>query len=235
MTNTAVNVYLDIETGPLPEEQLLKLMKPFDPESVKVGNIKDPAKIAAKLADAESKQKESFIRAAALHPMRGEVLLIGLLVCKGHEGGAYESIGNDDGEAFMLTSFWNKIRQLQAGGTQESIQIVGWNIFEFDLPFLYTRSWKHDVRPPLGLATQKPGSDRVYWNGCIDLIFRWRYGVHRESRGSLGQVSEFLGIGSKGGSGADFHKLWATDRSAAIAYAHNDLDLTRKLDLRLTL
>jgi hypothetical protein len=39
----------DIETGPLPLEQLEAALPPFDAAEVKTGNLKDPALIAAKL------------------------------------------------------------------------------------------------------------------------------------------------------------------------------------------
>ena len=34
-------IIFDIETGPLPETELAALLPPFDPNEVKVGNIKD--------------------------------------------------------------------------------------------------------------------------------------------------------------------------------------------------
>ena len=46
-------IVFDVETGPLAESELSALLPPFDPAEVKCGNMKDPAKIAEKLAEAE--------------------------------------------------------------------------------------------------------------------------------------------------------------------------------------
>ena len=46
-------IIFDIETAPLLESELAALVPPIDPAKVKTGNLKDPEKIAAKLAEAE--------------------------------------------------------------------------------------------------------------------------------------------------------------------------------------
>jgi hypothetical protein len=59
-------IFYDIETGPLPEEELLALLPPFDPNQVKVGNLRDPLKISEKLREAEeSHRREFFANAGA--------------------------------------------------------------------------------------------------------------------------------------------------------------------------
>lgn len=79
-------IFFDIETGPLPENELAALMPPFDPSEVKTGNIKDPEKIAAKIAEAEVNHKRDFIEKAALDPLTGRVVAIGLLIVTPHPG-----------------------------------------------------------------------------------------------------------------------------------------------------
>ncbi len=62
-------IVFDIETGPLPESELVALVPPFDPAEVKTGNIKDPEKIAAKIAEAEANHRCDFFDKAALDPL----------------------------------------------------------------------------------------------------------------------------------------------------------------------
>jgi len=65
----------DIETGPLPEDVILSVLPPFDPEDVKLGNLKDPVKVAAKIDEARENHAAKFIEKAALSPLTGEVLV----------------------------------------------------------------------------------------------------------------------------------------------------------------
>lgn len=63
-------IVFDIETAPLPEEQIASMIPPFDEAEVKVGNIKDPALIAEKIAKAKEKHISDFIDKAALCRLR---------------------------------------------------------------------------------------------------------------------------------------------------------------------
>ena len=63
----------DVETGRLPEPELTVMVQPFDPAEVKLGNFKDPEKIAAKLAEAEANHRIDFSERAALDPLTGRV------------------------------------------------------------------------------------------------------------------------------------------------------------------
>ena len=72
-------IIYDIETGPLPEADLAALLPPFDPADIETGNLKDPEKIAAKLAEAEMNHRRNFFEQAALDPLTGRVVAVGLL------------------------------------------------------------------------------------------------------------------------------------------------------------
>lgn len=73
-------IVFDVETGPLAEGELSALLPPFDPAEVKTGNLKDPDKIAAKIAEAEANHRRDFVDKAALDPLTGRVVAIGVLV-----------------------------------------------------------------------------------------------------------------------------------------------------------
>ena len=191
------------------------MMPPFDPAEVKVGNLKDPEKIAAKLAEAEANHRRDFFERAALDPLTGRVVAIGLLHLA---GGRFEIIGHDD-EAQTLREFWSACR----GEMGRVHQMVGFNVYQFDLPFLFRRSWKHRVEVPFGIRRGR------YWGDeMVDLRDYWQLG-DRQARGSLDSISKHLGLGAKNGDGKAFAELWRTDREEAVAYLQNDVELTARV------
>lgn len=203
----------DIETGPLPEAELTALIPPFDRDAVKTGNLKDPEKIAAKLAEAEAEHRREFIDRAALDPLTGQVLAIGIL----EKGGI--AVLDDPSEAMLLREFW----QMCQGDMGRVHQLVGFNVCQFDLPFLIRRSWKHRIAVPYGYRRGRYWSDQV-----VDLREAWQLG-DRQARGSLDSIARHLGVGAKNGDGKDFAELWQEDRAKAVAYLQNDLELTAKV------
>ena len=206
-------IYFDIETGPLPLSELV--IPPFDPSQVKLGNIKNPDIIAEKIQRAEENHVSDYIRNAALDAISGQVLAIGYRI--EHEQPAV-LCADTDGEKAMLVQFWALLDSFE-----RKPQLIGFNTKPFDLPFLIKRSWKHRVTVPYWLRNGR------YWNDLIvDLRDPWQLGDSR-AHGSLNAICRHLGLGEKTGSGADFHRLWQTDRQAAIAYAIQDVELTAKV------
>lgn len=213
--NMHSTILFDVETGPLPESELAALLPPFDPAEVKVGNLKDPEKIAAKIAEAEANHKRDFIENAALDPLTGRVVAIGMLR---HDTRDFVAVGHED-EARTLAEFWSVLRAEIVRGSN----LVGFNTFQFDLPFLLRRSWKHRVPVPLGLRRGR------YWSEHLgDLREIWQLG-DRMAKGSLDSIAKHLGVGEKTGEGKDFARLWREDRAKAMSYLRNDLELTAKI------
>jgi hypothetical protein len=233
-------IVFDIETGPLPEAELLAVMPVFDPSEVKTGNLKDPAKIAEKLAEAEANHRRDFIERAALDPLSGRVVAIGVLLVSPHPGPLskldlpssaerekkFLIIAHED-EAQMLREFWLLVR----GDMGRINPLVGFNIFGFDLPFLFKRSWKHRVPVPFGLRRGRYWDDQI-----LDLREAWQLG-DRQAKGSLDAIAKHLGVGSKLAApaangeiktikGGEFAGLWDSNRKLAEAYLRNDVELT---------
>ena len=221
-------IIFDVETAPLPESELAALMPPFDPAEVRTGNLKDPDKIAAKIAEAEANHRRDFMERAALDPLTGRVLAIGLLrlaplpcplPSAEREKSLEFKVVADEDEAAMLREFWEVCR----GEMGRINRLVGFNTHLFDLPYLIRRSWKHRVQVPLGIRRGRFWADEM-----IDLRDAWQLG-DRQARGSLDAIAKHLGIGGKNGNGADFAKLWQSDRAKAVEYLRNDLELTAKM------
>ena len=218
-------IVFDVETGPLAESELSALLPPFDPAEVKTGNIKDPEKVAAKIAEAEASHRREFFDKAALDPLSGHVVAIGMLVFDelseagpDSDAGKCVIIGHDD-EAQTLREFW-QYTQAEMGRMNP---MIGFNIFPFDLPFLFRRSWKRRVPIPFGLRRGRYWGDQL-----IDLRDVWQLG-DRQARWSLDSIAKHLGVGAKNGDGKAFAELWRSDRKQAEAYLRNDLELTAKI------
>lgn len=242
-------IVFDIETGPLPADQLAAVMPafdevaavpdvgPFDPASVAVGNLKDPAKIQAKIdeararhelaaktvdarrAEARARHAREFAEKAALSAISGRVKAIGVL---GDDGDASLFLGEEcDDERCVIASFWHVVAE------HPGESFVGHNIFGFDLPFLVRRSWL------LGLGVPAAIRDGRYWSRqFIDLMDRWSCGTRDFI--PLDTISRALGGPGKpeGCTGADFARLFdagGQEREAALAYLCNDLAMTRRV------
>ena len=207
-----MNICFDIESCALSEAELL----PFMPQEadMKLGNVKDPEKRATAVCE----KQRAWLNAAALDPMTGRVLAIGLLIQD-----TFVLISEPASEAQMLHEFWDAI---QDSGSRN--RLIGFDCNRFDLPFLIKRSWKLGVSFP-----EKWLREGRYWSKQItDLREVWQCG-DRQADGSLDTIAKHLGVGSKTGSGADFGKLWLEDRDRAIAYLRNDLELTQKIAQRI--
>jgi predicted PolB exonuclease-like 3'-5' exonuclease len=205
------SIVFDIETGPLAEEVIESLVPEFDPTTVKVGNLKDEEKIKAKVANAEVAHREKWFSKAALSPLTGQVLAIGMR----NVGGKYNIGCVDDkvNEAALLSAFWLNYMQLDAGS-----HLVGFNSHHFDLPFLVRRSWMNNVTVPDGLR------ERGRFQRSIDLADEWRMTDHEYI--SLDTISKAFGLSGKDGNGAEFAATFEQNREAAIQYLRKDVELT---------
>ena len=206
-------IIFDIETSALPFGELA--IPAFNPADVKLGNTKDPDKIAERIRQAEENHVTDYIKNAALDALSGQVLCIGYRL----ERDEPAILSSDaDGEAAMLRQWWELLNTWE-----RQPRLIGFNIKAFDLPFLIKRSWKHRITPPYWIRNGR------YWNDLIvDLREVWQLGDNR-AHGSLGAISRHLGLGEKAGNGADFANLWKTNRQAAIDYCLQDVKLTQQV------
>ena len=206
-------IIFDIETSALPFGELA--IPAFNPADVKLGNTRDPDKIAERIRQAEENHVTDYIRNAALDALSGQVLCIGYRL----ERDEPAILSSDaDGEAAMLRQWWELLNTWE-----RQPRLIGFNIKAFDLPFLIKRSWKHRITPPYWIRHGR------YWNDLVvDLREVWQLGDNR-AHGSLGAISRHLGLGEKAGNGADFANLWKTNRQAAIDYCLQDVKLTQQV------
>lgn len=245
----------DIETEPAEPaavwdrsgiDPLPPIPREFDDSEVKIGHLKDRAKIDDKIKRSRAMfdQQEALaalehpadllaaVDRAALDPMTGRVCAFGLLAVDGHGEAsvAIEDVHDGD-ERRLLRAFWGMFQVNVSAG----MKMVGHNVFGFDLPFLVRRSWALDVDVPGGAYTITSGANRLSWHPLIyDTMRLYECGAYgKDSFVSLDRLGEFFGVGRKNGSGADFHLLLKSDRGAAHRYLANDLDLCHRVAQRM--
>ena len=219
MARTPTTIILDIETGPLPVSRR-EFLRP-SPDNIKTGNLKDPAKIAAKLAEAQAefyekqeKEKADFESGdgAALNAMSGRPLLAGMLI-RGEVVQIY-----DDDESRLLRRTWD---MLQSNAVD---RIVGHNVIGFDARFLVRRSFVLGVGVPGNMLDDLHRYQPDIWT---DTMHIWGAG-DRKAMISLSNLCGAMGIPSpKGGTitGATFAANWdAGNRDACLDYNRADLE-----------
>lgn len=239
--HVTTSIVFDIETGPLPKDVLDRLFEPyvpaaFDESSVKTGNLRDKAKIDAKIEECRGKHLEAelakafqreqeFFGKAALHADTGQVLAIGYYWPENDQDGDGSLIsGNYEGEEEVVRSFW----QLVVHAIQDRSTLIGHNIHGFDLPFLVRRSWLLGVTVPQSIFSGSgTGNARYFADAFVDTQRRW--GLTTGELISLDRLARAMGVGEKNGHGEDFARLWNgsdSEKQEAIEYLQNDLRLT---------
>lgn len=151
-----MDIAFDIETVPN-----MEMIDRLPPPEVKTGNLKDPAKIAAKEEAAKAEQIEKM----ALNPLYGRICSF-VTIDENENTVAYCIPATTDREETNLIEY--------AFSTLNSGRIITYNGTEFDLPFLYRRAVilgidpREFSMPPLSELTGKYNNERH-----VDLMTVW--------------------------------------------------------------
>lgn len=211
---------LDIETIAQPEADIRAKLPPFAADKVPLGVLKDPDKILAKIMEAQVNHGNAEVERAALSAETGIVAISGMMNDSIHQFA--------DREEDIIAKTFDKMLQVFSDGGI----ISGWNVKGFDLPFLVKRAWLLNVKVPSRIFN--PFKPRYPWSdSIIDLIDVWKAGQFTEKHTSLNMALRHLGLPEKTGNGADFGKLWASDKGAALVYNSDDLDREMQVAKRL--
>lgn len=248
----------DIETGPLGDEALKAIYTPledsdieglvtgdFDPNSVKLGNLKDATKIAEKIeqaraahesakansaaiiAQAKADHWSAFVARAPLSPITGQILVIGYHASD--KGVTLVDEGNGS-ETTLIVNFWGQYQKCRDSGRK----MVGHNIVGFDIPFIVRRSWFLDIPVPATVFDKgKWLDDRTF----ADTMSLWGCGNRGDSV-KLDVLARAFGVGAKteGVTGGQFWQLYRgneVERAKAIEYAANDVEITARVAKRM--
>jgi hypothetical protein len=176
---------------------------------------------------------EKRFRDLALRGEAGRVLAIGLVIEHDGEIKHRGVLGRDRDtrlfhldEARTLRSFWKLLNDFDPYRDL----IVGHNVFDFDLLFLYKRSVIHRVRPSVEMSFARYRSQPIF-----DTMREWeRWG--RNCIG-LGRLAEALGLESSKQNGLDGSRVYdyfREGRHEEIAeYCMRDVELVRAIYYRM--
>lgn len=204
----------DIETMPI----LAKISELPEPE-LKLGNLKDPAKIAEKQAEARAEQ----IAKMALNPLYGRIICA---VFSGAEAAPVRfTAGDDDEEERELIAGCFKV--LRQGTTR----LTTWNGGGFDLPFLFKRALLLRIPIPKAVGSLDRWCKRYATTPHADLMQVWS-GWDSRSYAKLDDVAAAVfGEHKIGISFEEFPELVRDEegRNRIADYCEQDTRLTLKL------
>jgi hypothetical protein len=217
--------FFDIETVPPDESVRGQVLEEVERE-VSEGRLTGLTRFQI-----EQTADERF-RRLALCGEEGRVLVIGMIVERGEETIKRCLIGCDPArrfhldEARTLRRFWSELEGFDTGKDL----IIGHNIFDFDLLFLYKRSVIHGVRPTVDFPFTRYRSRPVF-----DTMCQWdRWG---RGRVALGRLAEALGLESSKNNNIDGSKVYdhfVAGRHGEIAdYCGRDVELVRAVYYRM--
>jgi hypothetical protein len=130
-------------------------------------------------------------------------------------------------EARTLRGFWKLLR----GFDLRRDQVVGHNLFDFDLPFLYKRSVIQRVRPAVELPFTRYRSQPIF-----DTMHQWNKWSPRKFV-SLDRLAKVLGLESSKGQGIDggrvYEKFCEGCHQEIADYCMRDVELVRAAYYRM--
>jgi hypothetical protein len=219
-------LFIDVETLPPPEEARPSL----DPALV--SKLENRCRVPQPEAVAGCTEEQ--FRRLALHAEYGRVLCVGMIVeqdgevvCQGVLGRERQSLRFHLDERRTLRGFWNQLR----GFDERRDLVVGHNVYEFDLPFLYKRSVIRRVRPTVRLSFARYRSRPIFDTMKEWELWAWRPGIKLE------ELAEVLQLGmtkTDGMDGGCIYDRFREGRHREIAdYCMRDVEITREIYYRL--
>ncbi|HVG33122.1 MAG TPA: ribonuclease H-like domain-containing protein [Pyrinomonadaceae bacterium] len=177
-------------------------------------------------------QDEEY-RSLSLKAEQGRVLCIGLVVEHNdtiiHQG----VLGRDRctlrfhlDEARTLSAFWKQFINFDP----RRDFVIGHNIYDFDLLFLYKRSIIHQVKPPIMLSFARYRSQPIF-----DVMREWeRWAFNRISLHDLAVALSLRSSKQNGLDGSRVYDYFMHNRHVEIAdYCLRDVMLTREIYYRM--
>lgn len=234
--------FFDLESIPPPEE-LRPTLKPELIRKLQARSLQRRAASRSAGSSGEEDETEGActqctdeqFRLLSLYAEYGRVLTIGVIVeeCDRvlHRGvfGRDRSSGRFHlNEARTLRGFWNLLKDFNVGRDL----IIGHNVLDFDLPFIYKRSRINRMRPTVFFNFARYRSAPVY-----DTMREWAHWNPQAVHISLAHLAEILQVGigkTEGMDGAHVYDELLAGRHELIAeYCLRDVELTRAIYYRM--
>lgn len=178
---------------------------------------------------------EQEYRKLALSGDWGRILTVGLIVERGGREIHRGLLGRERqtmmfhlDEARTLRAFW---KLLKSFNTRRDL-IIGHNIFEFDLLFLYKRSVIQRVPPSINLCFARYRSQPIF-----DTMHEWERWKWQRRYISLDELAHILGLESSKRDGMDgskvYEKFCAGCHDEIAHYCMRDVELVRQVYYRM--
>lgn len=224
-----MNLFIDIETIPAQSKKITDLLKQEaedEKAQIKVpSNYKDEAKIAeyiaAKSAEIDAGLDEKW-RRTALDGSYGHVFMIGYAINNEEPQAVWFDYRHPDFERHTLENFFAEIKDMQFS------KIIGHNIIDFDLRFIWQRSVILKIKPPPLPFFAKPWDEKVF-----DTMTNW---AGLKNRIGLDKLCDVFGLEKKGD--IDGSKVWDAVKAGEIekleTYCKADVERTRGAYNRMT-
>jgi DNA polymerase elongation subunit (family B) len=203
--NTINKLFFDIETGRADDYEL------FMPE------FKEPKDGRSKSIEQQRADWESKL---ALSPLTGQV------ICYGYSQNDNDiHVGYIEEDEVSEKEILSLICEVYL---TEADLIIGHNIKDFDLWFIYNRCRKHGITFPNKLYSSYRG--RFTWNEhIIDTAELWGCGKYKEYI-SLDNLAKYFGLDGKDNNiSKNFEQVWIEDRDKAIEHTKNDVLLAKQI------
>lgn len=226
-------IFLDVESVPPPEE-LRPLIKPAvvkklcRKNSLAFPNGQDEEQTGNSCTD------EQF-RLLALHAEYGRVLAIGMIVEQDWQVVHCGLLGRERpsgrfhlDERRTLRSFWKLLDDFNVGRDL----VIGHNLMDFDLPFLYKRSRINRVHPSILFSFARYKSAPIY-----DTMREWAHWNPHEAHISLVELAEILKVGMTKTDGMDGGRIYdeflAGNHDRIAEYCLRDVQMARAIFYRM--
>lgn len=216
-----MKLIIDIET--IPDENVEK--PKFDESSVRVGNLKDEAKIKAKIEEEKSKYNDGLTKKMSLSSNYARILSLGYILFTG------DNSIKDKAVVYGENSDIDILHHLQKIYYENDIQLViGWNCKNFDIPVLWKRYVLNKMICPFNYMIYLSKYNTTH---CLDLMYVW----NAYDYGKLKDCCDRLDIKSKSGmDGSMIYDAWKDGKQREICeYNMEDCLSTLEIYKRLNI
>jgi hypothetical protein len=233
-----MNIYLDIETIPGQSPAVRELIA----ESVThPASMSKPETIAKWNAECREAAIEEVWRKTSFDGALGHIAVIGYAIGDDEPVTLYrDAYGTPEAEREMLAGFFAAVDgaggRMLAGGTRtgSTPTLIGHNVLDFDLRFIFQRAVMLGIRPPQCLPFDaKPWDKTVF-----DTMTAWAGARNRVSLDKLCRAFGIAGKGSEIEDDIDGSKVWDFVKAGRIAdvarYCAGDVERVRQIHQRLT-
>jgi hypothetical protein len=214
--------YLAIDIETIPSQSLPESCIPqFDPSEVKIGNLKDPEKIKAKIAEEQANFEASKNKTMSLDPALCQLCTFCGVLYDTEDGiieeTTYQLTESPDDYDLVLNG-WGTIIRAQS----EKIPLVSFNGIQFDLPVMLFRAIKNDV--PINTVQYKNLTAKYNNNHHYD-VMQLLAGWDRQSWHGLEFYLNLFKLGNKGDmDGSKVYTAYQAEEYDKIReYCRNDV------------